>query len=108
MWAKHLTYNGEMMNGETLYGVYRQKLADINVGADEWKHLDDYDHVAWNAATVAVMTEALRNANTMQLVEKKPEHEHNGDYPSEDSYKEGYADGFNDCINQIALLNGIV
>jgi hypothetical protein len=33
---------------------------------------------------------------------KMPPHEWSGDHPSGDSYNEGYADGWNDCVDAIA------
>lgn len=46
---------------------------------------------------------ALAHSQKRDLPAKKPEHEWNqgSDYPSRDSYADGYANGWNDCIDAI-------
>lgn len=37
---------------------------------------------------------------------KRPPHEWGGDYPSDDSYQDGYTEGWNDCIDAVNVIKG--
>lgn len=54
----------------------------------------DIAWISWQASRAAIE------------VEKEPEHEWMGDYPSHDSFLDGYANGWNDCVDAITP-NGI-
>lgn len=41
------------------------------------------------------------------IPEPQPQHEWCGDYPSQDSFDDGYANGWNDCLDELARLNGL-
>lgn len=44
---------------------------------------------AWTASRAAIE------------IEREPEHEWMGEYPSHDSFLDGYANGWNDCVDAI-------
>ena len=45
-------------------------------------------------------------APAVPLPARMPAHEWSGGYPSADSYKEGYVEGWNDCLDAINGIGG--
>lgn len=69
----------------------------------------NYDHddaCALNAWGVEVVLAASPAAPVVRKLARMPAHEWEGDYPSADSYKEGYAEGWNDCLDAIDGITG--
>lgn len=42
------------MNGETLYEIFKNKMAEQGTGLDLWDALDITDRIAWNAVAESV------------------------------------------------------
>lgn len=73
-WVRRVMYDTDDLHEE--FGMY----ANLNVRI-RWE--------AWQASREAIE------------IEREPEHEWMGEYPSHDSFLDGYANGWNDCVDAI-------
>ncbi len=48
-----------------------------------------------------IMFSAWQASRATIEIEREPEHEWMGEYPSHDSFLDGYANGWNDCVDTI-------